>query len=283
MIDSEERRKESADHEAGHYVIAFMECITHPPLKAIRDLIPYITIELGTDPKGFGVGGTVATTDFFAPEPEKYSAFLLAGIAAQTIGVSRRNGWRKADDIPPEVEARVWGGGLGDREQFRNRFGDEADISQHLQASSALVAKHWSLVEALSEELVRWGTLFYEEPALILRSVDSDDKEFILEMLEIYREHRANITAGYAYENFAARYPGREFKESLQALRERDPSIFEIEDEEDEEGAVEEETVEESPPPRVRDIILPIVKDVATAVVGKLAKKLRDKLPWRFE
>ncbi len=273
MIDSEERRKESADHEAGHYVIAFTECISHPPLKAIRELIPYITIELGVDPKGFGVGGTVATTDHFAPEPEKYSAFLLAGIAAQMIGVSRRNGWLKAEDIPLEVTARVWSGGFGDREEFLKRFGDGADILEHLGASCDLVTKHWGLIEILSDELHRRGSLFYEEPALILRAVGSEDRDFILEILDVYREHRASITTGYAYENFAARYPGREFKESLQALRERNPSIFEVEED-------EEEGDEETLPPRVRDIILPIMTDVASAVVGRLAKKLKAKLCW---
>lgn len=291
-LTPEERRHESADHEAGHYVIAFRECLSHPTEHGIQDILPYVTIELGADPRGFGVGGTVATTDYFAPAPEKLSAFILAGIAAQATAIILRNGWREGSDIPLEVMNRVWHNGAGDLEQFKSVFGDEADVLEHLGASCDLVAKHWNLIEVLSTELYERGTLFHDEPALILAAELAGDpqlKEDILELLETYRDHRANITTGNAYESFAARFPGREFKEPLQTLRERKPSIFEVEDEEDdededEEDADEEDEDEEAPigdaQPRARDIILPIVKDVASAVVGKLAKKLREKVRW---
>lgn len=84
-ITSDELDQERADHEAGHYVVAYAGRITH--------VTDYITVIPALKPgTSIMAGGCCALN--FVPETtrDQWGIYSVAGMCAQYLGIAARNG-----------------------------------------------------------------------------------------------------------------------------------------------------------------------------------------------
>lgn len=281
---AEEKRSEAlpdeerADHEAGHYFIAFE---THP-----THIVAFITIEVGSTPKGQRIGGNVALKPVEEPTPEQWGTYIMGGMAAQMHGINLRNGWETGDPRAKEAIVRVVASCEGDTKDFTSRFGEARNSTEHLEKADHLIKENWALVAALSKELQVRRTLYYEEAWLVLNAVRSEDevKDRTAKVLATYREHRQEVNSGKDFENFTAHYPGLKFFESCKELLAREPHLFK--GEEDEEVDNEDEDDGEHGPSQVEVPVrrvdgINLGKSIAKALASVVVAKIRAKIPWK--
>lgn len=213
----EQLDQERADHEAGHYVIA---CVTN-----MGHRLSYISIEPGIPTeKNRRPGGVVAAGYDEDVTPDQWGVFLMAGMAAQMVGICKRHGWKFGDPLAEDAEARVIEGGhglAGDFLQFAERLGAEVEGQPYLDRAIALVNEHWMHIESLSEDIKEWRTLFHNEASMVLMAA----RDNLLPMkaaLAVYRRHRRKSESGREYEIFKKDYPGAEWYESFQQFIQRE-------------------------------------------------------------
>lgn len=212
MSPPSQSRQERSEHEAGHFFLLFVQRVPHIP--------GFITIESYRE--------EAEGTNFcqLPPRlwqlPEQLGMYYLAGMVAQTEGLIRRG-----TPITSHVRRRIEEAGAGDIHSFADlKLGNRENYESRTRR---IIMDNWSAVEALSLELQERGTLFHEEPALVLAIAMAENpelKELIAAFLERYRKCRQKSESGTALEVFRSRYPGTAFLESVPELIARRHDVF---------------------------------------------------------
>lgn len=201
-LSPEERRQQTANHEAGHYVAAYVTGAPHH--------VFWVTIEPGVNPKTGAPGRGENNINFDEATPEQWALFLMAGPVAQAYGAKRRNGWEAQDEEFLIEWRRAWGEAKMDREEFVERIGREPEPSD-IGLASEFAAEHWGTIEAISAILYTHGTIFGKEAESSVLAYAAQHAQLRM-YLEAYRKHRRKETPP---EEFKIIHPGVKWCECL--------------------------------------------------------------------
>lgn len=200
-------RKVKADHEAGHYIAACMGGFFH--------MSRLLTIR-GNDAIG---GACILAPDSDDPAtPEQWAVWAAGGMAGQAYGFMVEHG----RDPTVEESDRIKAGAIGDVEHIRKLLGQEVDVQTYYDRAFAIVCDNWLMFEALSQALQDNGSLYHNEPALIMLAM-RDRQPLINASLAVYREHRLSVDiSGPEFAWLKESHPGVPWFESPDEFRQRE-------------------------------------------------------------
>lgn len=213
-LSPEDRLAESADHEAGHYIIAHV-------CKFSIDL-HYITIDQGRFAQDYAriSGGAVSFFSHQQLSKDQLGMYAVAGMAAQLIGICHRTGnIHAAQDEDAQFRAGL--GAENDVDQYLETYGKDDDWRVHLKPAISILLESWPLVAGLSKELQEHRTLYYKEAYLVVKALEGDD--FCSEYLEVYRANRREVDiSGPEYQVLRSKQPGMKWFESPEEFTHRE-------------------------------------------------------------
>lgn len=179
VSDSNSTKREHADHEAGHFVIAAVTGMEPQPR--------LITIKEIHTEEGHLAGGMILADMPNASVAQKL-VYLLAGREAERYGIFSREGASAATARDADLETS----GYKD-DEMAHALAGSLSLEAFKSHAGRLVAEHWATIQAVSDDLLEHETLYFDEANWVFCAATQVDPKWRIE-LEDYRKHRRERT-----------------------------------------------------------------------------------------